>query len=910
MKKPDEDSWKFTAAFRLGMNWQEAGDYVRAEAAYLEALALQPKHLPTLYNLAVTQIRLGAAASATHGRGTYVAASRTLAHLCELVELEDPTADQTWRLDAYPVAYNRALVFDYAKEVVSADVWSSALSTRTLAAEGESATARAIGGLERPALMLRAGILVSKRAEEGGDLSELAAAALEEPDRPSREKLKGHLDDPMQIEWYVRGDEAADTRTRYNLACYAARLAELVPRRREALVARVLEQAELALQDTRLVPWASRDPSLAVLRARSDWRELLDSFTPPKAEPRRDVPEQPAAQREEPIDGAAPAAPERSAEQTTARQRVVDQAVLLLGELHPGLPQPRNPLDRLRALREAEQPLTDAEFHARVAALVAGLHDPATQYLLPGGSRDVIAVLPFRLRECLDDAGNRWQIVATDVDPRTRDPGFVDGTEITHWNDEPIGDVIERRAVGIPGRTAEERRARALITMTHRPEALVAPPEEDYVIVGCGSDPVSKLRAAWDHEILDPRRSTGSSPFHSSDPLVEAIQRARLGASFPAVKLHPLPDKSQQILRLPTFDVGYGFVDDVAAALKGAPAGGLLVDVRGNPGGSVAAAERVLQLFAKGRVRPQPIQLVATDLARSLCQADGDLRQWSKSIDGSLASGQPFSAARPLRPNHEEACNSHGRAYQGPVVLVVDALCAGATDVFIAGWVDHEIGPVLSSEHRRGGLGGFTRTNVELLRRLPDAKLEPLEGHAGLQLSIARGIRVGKQEDEPPTDRPDDEPPADRPHDVLPADKRKDEPLADKADDEPPADKPDDEPPPDRPDDEPPVHRADHEPSADKPVDEPSDDKPEDEPPADKPKDEPPADKPGGEPPADKPQNVPAADKREDEPLGRRGVVPDVLHATTRRDVLKGEPDLLRHAVALLSQQGESREDS
>ena len=44
---------------RLGAHWHHTGDYVRAQAAYSEALRIEPKHLACWLNLAVTQIRLG-----------------------------------------------------------------------------------------------------------------------------------------------------------------------------------------------------------------------------------------------------------------------------------------------------------------------------------------------------------------------------------------------------------------------------------------------------------------------------------------------------------------------------------------------------------------------------------------------------------------------------------------------------------------------------------------------------------------------------------------------------------------------------------------------------------------------------------------------------------------------------------
>ena len=66
-----------------------------------------------------------------------------------------------------------------------------------------------------------------------------------------------------------------------------------------------------------------------------------------------------------------------------------------------------------------------------------------------------------------------------------------------------------------------------------------------------------------------------------------------------------------------------------------------------------------------------------------------------------LQTGSTFSAGFPISP--PEDCNAIGQKYFGPVVLVTDALCYSTTDIFAAGFQDHQIGPVL-------GVDGNTTT--------------------------------------------------------------------------------------------------------------------------------------------------------------------------------------------------------
>ena len=60
-----------------------------------------------------------------------------------------------------------------------------------------------------------------------------------------------------------------------------------------------------------------------------------------------------------------------------------------------------------------------------------------------------------------------------------------------------------------------------------------------------------------------------------------------------------------------------------------------------------------------------------------------------------------------------------GQRYHGPVVLITDALCYSATDIFAAGFQDHGIGPVLGVDDNTGA-GGANVWTHDLLKVLLD----------------------------------------------------------------------------------------------------------------------------------------------------------------------------------------------
>jgi hypothetical protein len=77
--------------------------------------------------------------------------------------------------------------------------------------------------------------------------------------------------------------------------------------------------------------------------------------------------------------------------------------------------------------------------------------------------------------------------------------------------------------------------------------------------------------------------------------------------------------------------------------------------------------------------------------------------QWKTSIGQAVETGTEFSQGFPLLPI--EAYNNIGQKYQGPVVLVTDALCYSTTDIFAAGFQDHRIGVILGVDANTGAGG-------------------------------------------------------------------------------------------------------------------------------------------------------------------------------------------------------------
>jgi len=204
-------------------------------------------------------------------------------------------------------------------------------------------------------------------------------------------------------------------------------------------------------------------------------------------------------------------------------------------------------------------------------------------------------------------------------------------------------------------------------------------------------------------------------------------------------------------LRLWSFDLADddAFVTEVARLLRLLPAEGLIVDLRGNPGGLIWAAERLLQLFTPDQVAPTRFSMLATPLTRAMADAPQNLQElepWRDSLQDAVATGELYSRAAPITP--PDRCNDIGQVYGGPVVAVVDPNTYSAGDLFAAGFYDNQVG-LLVTVGEATGAGGANVWEPEQVR---DALLgtpfeqAPLPAGIGYTLSVRRATRAGPAE--------------------------------------------------------------------------------------------------------------------------------------------------------------------
>jgi len=487
---------------------------------------------------------------------------------------------------------------------------------------------------------------------------------------------------------------------------------------------------------------------------------------------------------------------------------LVRQALILIEQNYAHLPLKRamHAVDPVQRLKLLLQELTsnpeafadsDLGFHNELTSIFTSLRDLHTNYLLPDPYAGMTAFLPFMVEDCYQRG--RCKYLVSHIVEGFAHETFERGVEIVYWNGMPVARAVRNNADRFAGSNREARHARGVQTLTTRPLRVALPPDEEWVIVGYRTlsgkqrelrfdwvvNPTPTMPAsvgqpgaaarAWDigvdlqQQLVQRTRAALFAPHavESRQKANEKIERGealgRLESSMPdVIQAKRVGPASHAVgyVRLRSFDADpAALVNEFLRLVSALPKRGLIIDVRGNGGGVIRSGEYLLQLLTPKRIEPEPVQFINTPLNLSLCDLNGrhstftDLSPWADSMRQALQTGSAFSAGFPI--SDPVMCNVIGQRYFGPVVLITDALCYSTTDIFAAGFQDHEIGPILGTD-RNTGAGGANVWEHEFLIQAAAASTQPvyeeLPKGAGMRVAMRRSLRIGKRSGTPVED--------------------------------------------------------------------------------------------------------------------------------------------------------------
>lgn len=485
------------------------------------------------------------------------------------------------------------------------------------------------------------------------------------------------------------------------------------------------------------------------------------------------------------------------------RLRLIDGIERVLEGVYTHLPLKRarygfDPVQRLRILRSQIGELSDDAFHIELADTITRLRDAHTRYTGPASLESKVAALPF-LVEMIGSVSAPTYVV-TKVG-HGLDASFKPGVELEYWNGVPIDRAVQRYSEQEVGGRPDTQRAWAVQSLTLRSLQYSPPPDEHWVIVGyrtgAGDAGQSKeIRLPW--QIVDPseinpllsggptgKRAKALRRTRAVNPAAEAIRRAKMllfaphalkGSQARRPKAKPkgsragltagiIPTaltetlKAMSIdapggpfgyLRIYGFDAAPGpFIEELVRLIPLLPDRGLIIDIRGNPGGYIWAAELALQLFTANHIEPTRFSALATPFTRriaSIGDVAEDLAPWKRSLDAAVRNGEAYAQTIPI--TDPEACNALGQMYGGPLVLVADSTTYSSGDLFSAGFVDNQMGPFICVGTATGAGGANVWSYGELRQALAGspAALPTLPDGIDLSLSFRRATRARANE--------------------------------------------------------------------------------------------------------------------------------------------------------------------
>ncbi|MEM9642325.1 MAG: S41 family peptidase [Pseudomonadota bacterium] len=192
------------------------------------------------------------------------------------------------------------------------------------------------------------------------------------------------------------------------------------------------------------------------------------------------------------------------------------------------------------------------------------------------------------------------------------------------------------------------------------------------------------------------------------------------------------------------------FFSEFARLLDLMPPDRLLIDLRGNAGGNLNCAERVMQLLTPHKIDPLPFQFLATPGTETLVHSrvDDDLKPWTELVSTAVANGYMFSRQANITP--VDTANDTGQRYYGSIGLLVDAITYSTGDIFAALFADHHIGPIIGTSPNTGG-GGANMWMHDLVEFYAPEEfgVKTLPHGAGLHYAIRRCVRVGAEAGSP-----------------------------------------------------------------------------------------------------------------------------------------------------------------
>ncbi len=441
-----------------------------------------------------------------------------------------------------------------------------------------------------------------------------------------------------------------------------------------------------------------------------------------------------------------------------------------------------DPVPRLEDMVRRAGAMNDVDFHVAMQKIFIDLHDHHTNYMAPMPLRCSYGIAPLNFADVYDDGALKIIVKSRTSVLEKFAPEAAEaktGDELVAINDQPIQEIFESLKAWSGGANEDAMVAGAVMNLTLMPLSELPLPSKDKIkyTLKRGTKTLT-IESQYFAALNLPdcvngltgegsRRELRSDAFtRSENPHVRVYKDlvnpdvAPFGdeGTLPVGKFYTIATPAGKLAKL---DLETFVPEDRASAdevihqvrttLEKAQhdTDALIIDMRGNGGGLILLAEGLTQLFTPNHIETMPVRFLPNELnlAMFLNSNQGHENGWSQDTRDGIKSNSAYTNPRVITST--DAANRYGQVWFKPVVILTDAHCYSACDLFAAAMQDHAAATIIGT-HATTGAGGANVMEYDIFRQIfamASPRNNPfldLPGKQGMRVSWRQTIRVGK----------------------------------------------------------------------------------------------------------------------------------------------------------------------
>jgi hypothetical protein len=444
--------------------------------------------------------------------------------------------------------------------------------------------------------------------------------------------------------------------------------------------------------------------------------------------------------------------PEYSLEE---KQLVLSQAKLILEQMYvhqdvktKDFGIEADPTASLNQIQAQIEKLSTMEFQKKLSDIFYRIRDLHTLYFLPKPFACYSTLLPFILKEVKTPDGKRVIAISEvgdnpDVIKYMPKPFLVKaGDIVTKYDDENIETVIQRQMPRSLGANPDASRRYSLSQIQFKEHSLEFLPEKNNVKLELKNSEgkIYNVNVPWisraDTDCLAEEQTPEllKAPQIRIKKFVLPIIKKKHSKTIGMAKLEEghteEPVLYWQINRNQFGNFGYiqlsSFTPDVLTVEQVITkvkeillqdemkkTDGLVFEMRGNTGGQLPLAERLIQFFSPRTVHPELFYL-KNSLANSYYLNTLFIDDpFTALINEAKAKDLPFTTMYPI--TNLEKLNDQGQFYFKPIAIFTDSNCYSSCEAFSALMQDNQLGTIFGEDSTTGGGGANTYGLNEIL---------------------------------------------------------------------------------------------------------------------------------------------------------------------------------------------------